>query len=471
MLSFQDNIYQHSPVWLQQAMVAAYGVWWRQRRFGSRFARLVGEFHLRERWTAAQFASYQQEHLARLLRLAKHAPHYQGVLSGLEIAADRPPAEILPVIPLLSKEDLRRQPQSLLTERNLPRGVLVFKSSGTTGTPTEIYYTPEFHALELAVPQARNLGWAGLGKRERRVMFGVRKVCRYNQDRPPFWRFSPAENLAYASIYHLSPKYLPYYLEFLREFRPPVIMGYPSALSAIARFALEMEDLPAPARGVFTTAETVTSEQRQVIEAAWQCKIHDRYGAVEGCLFASQCEYGRYHLSPEVGIVEILDPAGQPCPPGELGEVVCTGLQNTLQPLLRYRIGDMARWALDQDCPCGRQMPILEAIEGRFEDLCLTPDGRQMLRFDTVFKGVTNIREAQIIQKATGHFTIKVVPLDGFDQTDRAQLAHNFRLHAGEVPVEIVTAPEIPRGPSGKFRAVICEIPEAEKRRLLQNQG
>ncbi|MCZ7551714.1 MAG: hypothetical protein M5U05_03870 [Anaerolineales bacterium] len=466
-----DRLYQASPVWLQQSMVSVYGLWWRQRRFSGQYSRLVREYRARERWSSDQFSAYQRDHLIRLLLQARQSPYYRSILDQLEFQSARSPEEVLPEIPLLSKEVLREQPQNLLTESQIPRRTLIFKSSGTTGTPTEIYYTPEFHALELAVPEARNLGWAGLSSRDRRVMFGVRKVCRYDQDRPPFWRFSPAENMAYASIYHLSPRYLPDYLRFLREYRPAIIMGYPSALYTVARFALEHDDLPAPARGVFTTSETVTVENRRVIEEAWQCKIYDRYGAVEGCLFAAQCEFGRYHVSPEVGIIEILDPHGQPCAPGEMGEVICTGLQNALQPLIRYRIGDVARWAVDQDCACRRQMPILEAIEGRFEDLCLTPDGREMLRFDTVFKGVTDIREAQVVQKAVDHFVIHVVPSNGFNRDDVDQLTHNFRLHAGDVPVEIVPVSEIPRSPSGKFRAVICEIPEAEKRRILQGKN
>src|SRR4030095_8924899 len=117
------------------------------------------------------------------------------------------------------------------------KGTISFKSSGTTGTPTEIWYTREFHALELAVPEARNLHWAGVDYRERRVMFGVRKVFHFDQYKPPFWRFSPAENMAYASIYHLSPRFLAYYLEFLRSYRPAVVMGYPSALNTVASYA------------------------------------------------------------------------------------------------------------------------------------------------------------------------------------------------------------------------------------------
>ena len=132
---------------------------------------------------------------------------------------------------------------------------------------------------------ARNVNWAGLSHRDRRVMFGVRKVCSFEQDKPPFWRFSPVENMVYASIYHLSPKFLPYYLEFLRSYQPDNITGYPSALHTIARYALDNNDLPAPANGVFTTSETVTVQIREAVEAAWQCRIWDRYGAVEGCLF------------------------------------------------------------------------------------------------------------------------------------------------------------------------------------------
>ena len=105
------------------------------------------------------------------------------------------------------------------------------------------------------MPAARNLAWAGVSYRARRVMFGVRKFCRFDQAKPPFWRFSIAENMAYASVYHLSPKNIPTYLDFLRSYRPEMIMGYPSALHVIAQFALEHNDMPGPARAIFTTSE------------------------------------------------------------------------------------------------------------------------------------------------------------------------------------------------------------------------
>ena len=467
MSGLSERIYIGSPIWAQQAAVAAYGWWWHRRRFSNHFHRLVNEFRSRESWTEEQFRAYQESQFNKIMGIAWKSDYYrQAFLDAGMTKAEISIGEI-DNLPFLSKETLRLHPERLLTKSPLPPGTLVNKTSGTTGTPTEIYYTPQFHALELALPEARNLDWAGLRYSDRRVMFGVRKVCRFNQMQPPFWRHSPVEDLAYASIYHLSPEFLPSYLTFLRAFSPPVVMGYPSALYTIAKYALESGDLPARAKGVFTTSETVTDQMREAIESAWNCRVYDRYGAVEGCMFASQCEYGRYHVSPEAGIIEILDDDGRPAPPGSIGEVVCTGLQNSLQPLIRYRLGDAARWSPIQSCDCGRHLPILESIEGRFEDICYTPDGRQVLRFDTVFKGVTNLKEAQVVQQSPDVFVVKVVRGEKFDQQDIARIQSNMRLHAGPVQTNVEMVLTIPRSSAGKFRAVICNLTPEQKRLIL----
>jgi phenylacetate-CoA ligase len=464
-MSGTDVLYMRSPGWLQNAVVAAYGWWWHRRRFGEDFHRLVAELKAHEHWTREQFKAYQDCQLDRLLRAARRSPYYHRVMVENGISSDMPPLEALALFPLLSKEQLRTHPSALLTGRP-PKRSVTFNSSGTTGTPTTIYYTREFHSLEMATIEARNLNWAGATYRDRRVMFGARKICRFDQNRPPFWRFSPAEKMAYASVYHLSPEFLPAYLQFLGDFKPTVVMGYPSALYAVAQYALDHRVPPPQARAVFTSAERLTGYMRTAIESAWQAPIYDRYGAVEGCVSASQCEHGRYHVNSEIGIIEILDQDGQVAGPGVEGEVICTGLHNTVQPLIRYQIGDTARWAVDQACACGRQLPILEGIDGRVEDVCYTIDGRRIVRFDTVFKGVANIRLAQVIQETLDLFTITVVPTESFNQDDVQQIKKNLRLHVGDVAVNVQCATALPRTPSGKFRAVICRLSPEDRRRV-----
>jgi len=247
-------------------------------------------------------------------------------------------------------------------------------------------------------------------------------------------------------------------------------MGYPSALQTVARYALDTDDLPARADAVFTVSETLTTQARRAIEEAWRCKVYDRYGAVEGCILATECSAGRLHVSPEIGVVEIIGSDGKPAKPGELGQVVATGLQNTLQPLIRYQIGDVARWASDQDCPCGRQMPILEGVDGRVEDMCYTVHG-EFLRFDTVFKDIANIREAQVVQRTLDEFAIRVVPADGFSAADAEHMQRNMRLHVGNVRVEVELVDHISRTAAGKFKAVVCNLSPEHRERFARPGG
>lgn len=456
--NIKDLIYNYSPIWAQQLYVALYGLWWYHRRFGTLFHEFVAELKVREGWTQEQFHQYQEERLMMVLKAAWRSPYYQQVFANAGITQEMPPFQALRRMPLLSKESLRLHGRKLLTEKQVPKGTLILRSSGTTGTPSEIFFTKALHQMSMAWLEARARNWAGLTFKDRRIMFGVRKVCAFSQTRPPFWRISPAENMAYMSVYHLSPTFMPAYLEFIHKYRPKLIMGYPNSLYTLARFALAQDKLPPRATAVITTSETVTPAIREAIESAWQCKLYDTYGAVESCFFASECEHGRLHLSPDIGIFEILDSEGNPCPPGVVGEVVCTGLHNLLQPLIRYRIGDAAKWSPEMECPCGRHMPILQSVEGRIEDMCYTEDGRSILRFDTVFKGVETIREAQVIQEELGRFLINLVPDANFSQKDIEKIKYNMKLHVGDVILDIKEISHIPRTLGNKFRPVISKL-------------
>ena len=55
--------------------------------------------------------------------------------------------------------------------------------------------------------------------------------------------------------------------------------------------------------------------------------------------------FGTYHLPQDFQFIEILDSdTMQPAEEGEFGEIVITNLVRKLQPIIRYRIGDMAKW-------------------------------------------------------------------------------------------------------------------------------
>src|SRR6202040_3103570 len=100
------------------------------------------------------------------------------------------------------------------------------------------------------------------------------------------------------------------------------------------------------------------------------------YGMAEIVAAASECESGSLHQWPEVGRIEVLHDDSDERAEGGGGRLSCTGLLNADMPLVRYAIGDRgALVASDPVCRCGRALARLAAIDGRSDDVILTPDG------------------------------------------------------------------------------------------------
>ena len=182
--------------------------------------------------------------------------------------------------------------------------------------------------------------------------------------------------------------------------------------------------------------------------------MFDHYGAAEMAAFVTQCAAGTYHVNPEFGIVEVLR-EGRPARPGESGEIVATGFVNPVMPLIRYATGDLAEPACGP-CVCGRAFPSLARIEGRIDDVLVTPEGRWIGRLDPIFKGVSSLHETRIVQDRADHVRVEVVPLAAFTDAERNALVSALRHRLGpSMQVDVVQVDRIPRTAGGKFPAVV----------------
>ena len=123
-------------------------------------------------------------------------------------------------------------------------------------------------------------------------------------------------------------------------------------------------------------------------------------------------------------------------------------------PLIRYEVGDTAVCS-NKKCQCGRHSKVILDIEGRVEDFVVTPEGTHIKRFDYLFKDTTNVIEAQILQKQLGSITIRIVKNDFYSTKDETYLLQQVRKWISKtIEVNFEYLPEIPREPSGKFKAV-----------------
>jgi phenylacetate-CoA ligase len=265
----------------------------------------------------------------------------------------------------------------------------------------------------------------------------------------------------YLSPFHVSAATAASYVSALERHGVRWLTGYAVSYFLLARFILQQRLRVRGLKAVITTSEKVTPEMRVVMEEAYGCRVFEEYSTVETALFASECERGSLHVSPDVSVVEILRADGSSCAPGETGQVVTTCLLHDYQPLIRFRLGDVAAWS-DSPCPCGRAMPVLREVVGRTEDVVTGPDGRELVRFHGVFVNQPHVRLGQVVQESIGRIRLRIVAAEGFGEADEADLAARVRQRLGpSVTVTVELVDRIPLTAAGKFQAVVSHVKHA----------
>ncbi|MFC4858967.1 AMP-binding protein [Actinophytocola glycyrrhizae] len=176
---------------------------------------------------------------------------------------------------------------------------------------------------------------------------------------------------------------------------------------------------------VLSGAMALGSGLRSELSERFGCPVVDLYGITEAGLVAWRPDNGPHRLLPRRLHVEILSPTGDPCPPGERGEITVTCGENPLLPLLRYRTGDHATLS-EVD---GR--PVLVDLEGRDPVRYRSATGRWVNSIElTHVLSSLDLVAWQLTQDAAGRVTIDVHgPADGV-----ASAIHSL---LGQVPVTV----------------------------------
>lgn len=456
-MSKLDRLYFHAPLWLQNAMVSTYGIYWHWLRFGGSYKAHLQTYQQHEYLTYLQWQEFQDDLLRRLLfKCATSVPYYRNTWTIAEKAAAN--SGDLFSLPLLEKAPIRNDPHQFCREDMHPFPKLVFHTSGTTGTPIQSIWTISEQRNSLALREARSANWAGVSFSQPRATFSGRLVEPDPEELEHIYRYNAVEKQVYFSAFHLGPKTAKYYIQALKKHKIVWMTGYAVSFFILAKYILDQKLSIPPLKAIVTTSEKLTPEMRTVMQKAYQCRVYEEYSTVENALFASECEYGNLHVSPDVGKVEILDHKGEQCQPDQVGEVVTTCLMRNYQPLIRFRLGDLAAWD-SKPCPCGRSMPVIKEVLGRIEDVVIGADGRQMVRFHGIFVSQPHVVEGQIIQESLNSITARVVPTEDFNQDDVIDIRHRIvqRLGSG-IQVRVETVPRIARTKAGKFKAVISNL-------------
>jgi len=279
---------------------------------------------------------------------------------------------------ITSLDDLKRLPvtKKAALRDNYPFGlfavpkedvVRVHASSGTTGKPTVIGYT----AKDIET-------WADMMARAF-VMAGVTKGDIF-QNAANYGFFTGGLGIHFG-IERMGAMAVPSgvgnterQLEIMRDFGVTVLHCTPSYALYLAETAKAMgivDELKLRI-GCFG-AEPWSDEARRELEEALRVKAYDSYGLSEmfgpGVAFECQEQNG-LHIWEDHFLPEIVDREGEPCAPGESGELVLTSLSKEAMPLIRYHTGDIT-YLLEGGCGCGRTSRKLHRFLGRADDMLI----------------------------------------------------------------------------------------------------
>lgn len=162
-------------------------------------------------------------------------------------------------------------------------------------------------------------------------------------------------------------------IKLIDKIQPDILIGMPTFIYHVLREAHETgrrwPNLKRLVLGGEKVAEGLRARLRDLAAALGSPDVHvmATYGFTEAkmawpeCVGESHDSFG-YHLSPDLGMVEIIDPkTGMVLPDGQPGEIVFTPLNARGTVVLRYRTGDIAEGGLTgEKCPnCGRACPRL----------------------------------------------------------------------------------------------------------------
>jgi phenylacetate-CoA ligase len=433
--------------------------------------RILKDMEAVDRLSPEELRQVESEKLREFIAYCyQHVPYVRARMNETGISpADIRAPEDLALLPVMTKADVRRNREQL---RSAIAGRLTpFSSGGSTGEPLIFDLSKRRIASRVACRQ-RVARWWGLsvGVPELAIWGSPLEVTKQDWLRGVRDRLLSTRLL---SAYEMNESTMSRYLDVLETGVWRQIFAYPSTLYLLCLHAQKQgRNLRrAGIRTVFVTSEMLFPYQRERITETFGCPVANGYGGRDSGFIAHECPQGGMHLMADAVITEIVDTQGRPVPPGEPGEIVVTDLYSHEAPFIRYATGDIGVLS-QQNCSCGRPLPLLERLDGRANDSIATPDGRFMHGQSVVglVMEIEGIEQFRIFQKSVERFHIQIVRNENFSPNAEEKIRKTWsdRLRA---PLQITFEyPEsLPVERSGKFRYIVSEVPGGRDLQLAVN--
>ena len=312
--------------------------------------------------TREQISGYQLCQLRETIQRAYHgSSFYRKRLKGI---ADAPLAGLddLCRLPFITSEDIQQEGlQFLCVSQNDIGRVVTLDSSGTTGWPKRLYFTPADQELTI---DFFHQGMSTLVDPGDRVLILL-----------PCERIGSVGDLLATALTRLGVYPIRHgvvhniteTLGVMKQEGVNSLVGIPVQVFALARHTENGTGGKLRLKSVLLSTDYVPQAVVLEVGRLWCCDVFEHYGMTEmGLGGGVDCSaHAGYHVREADLYFEFIDPiTGGVLPEGEEGEVVVTTLTRQGMPLIRYRTGDLSRF-IPEPCPCGTLLRRMERVAGR----------------------------------------------------------------------------------------------------------
>ena len=422
-------------------------------------------------WPAARLRRERRDRLRDLLRVAMaSSPWHRERLAGIDPGGFE--EADLAGLPPMTKDDLMGNWDRVVTD---PRLTLDLVEGHLAGLESDAYLFDEFHAVASGGSSGRRgifvFGWrewstaySGFLRQSvwdravtpelaalpmKMAMIGARNASHMTSALPQTFA-SPAVEVARFPV----TQPVDQIVAGLNAYQPLAVMGYPSMLALLAVEA-RTDRLRILPRRVITTSEPLLPEVRGALTEAFCAPVANMYGTSEAGPIGVGCFRGPgIHLCDDLVIVEPVDLAGRPVPPGVRSDkIYVTAISNPTLPLIRFELTDQVTF-LDRPCPCGSAHQLIADVESRLDDLFSYPGGQVVHPhvFAAQLRRDRGIVEYQVRQTPAGAEVLVVgTPADPA-ATGRRVAAELARLGVPDPAVEVRVVDRLERQATGKVR-------------------
>lgn len=434
----------------------------------SRSQQLLRQMEPLTRLSPEEARALQQERLSNLLAHSEsRVPYYRELFRSLGVTSrDIRSLEDFARLPVLTKEIIRERGRDLVRDDVDIASLSVHHSGGSTGVPLTFYRDAAYMDAS-AAGTLRNLGQAGWRPGEM-IAFFWGWNDRLNH--MPRWEFELRQwlrRMYQFDPFQSGPDDMDRWIRRWRWLKPSVAHGYASTM---ARFAAHVEargERLSSLKGVFTTAEKLYPEQREVLSRVFSCPVFDCYGSSEVQNIATECAHGRMHVNGDFVVLE-LDRNG-PAEGRGAAPFLLTSLWNYSMPFIRYRNEDCGSLVAGS-CDCGNGFPLMDLRVARTSDNFPLPNGRVVHGefFTHLMYGSEGIASFQFHQTDPGKIVLYVVAGPGMPEArERAVASAAEQIQAlapGLLVVETRMVDSIPLSKAGKHRFTRSDVTAASLR-------